>query len=71
MKPGATARPFASMMRPARVVAKSPSAAMRSPLMATSVETEGLPRPSKTRPLVMMRSNAGEGEGAGVDMGGV
>lgn len=56
MKPGATYSPAASTSRAARAPARSPTAAMRPPRMATSARYHGLPVPSSTRPLRMMTS---------------
>jgi hypothetical protein len=54
-KPGATARPVASITRSA-LPAVAPTATIRSSRMATSATTGGLPEPSKTVPPRMSRS---------------
>ncbi len=61
MNPGATARLRASMTCRAERPDKSPSAAMCSPLMPTSIRRTpcGVPAPSYTVPPVMTMSNSG------------
>ena len=56
MKPGATIRPAASNSLSPRNVPGSPTAAMRSLLIATSALRRGAPVPSMTTPLRRMRS---------------
>src|SRR5438874_6743655 len=56
MNPGATTRPCASISRLACASCKSPTAAMRSPLTATSPANQGFPAPSMMWPLRMSRS---------------
>src|SRR5262245_9890433 len=51
MKPGATTRPAASIVRVASPARPGPIAAMRSPSTATSAWYRGAPLPSITRPL--------------------
>ena len=58
MKPGATICPRASISRLACAPLRFPIRAMRSSLMAMSALKTGLPVPSITRPLRMIRSYA-------------
>ena len=56
-KPGATARPSASMTR-APLPSRSPTAAIRPSAIPTSACRPGAPVPSMTRPFLMIVSNA-------------
>jgi hypothetical protein len=56
MKPGATIRPVASMVRAALAPARSPTAEMRPSLMPTSASKRGALVPSMTVPRRMRRS---------------
>src|SRR5215510_666127 len=58
MKPGATARPLASITRAALALASAPIAAIFPSRRPTSFTNEGLPVPSRMRPLRMSRSNS-------------
>src|SRR5437016_764669 len=51
MKPGVTIRPRASMIRAAGPERSGSTAAIRSPVIATSADTAGAPEPSITRPV--------------------
>src|SRR6202022_1794695 len=59
MKPGVTVRPLASMVRPAGSRARSPTAAMASPVTPTSPRRAGAPVPSMSCPPVILRSSTG------------
>ena len=56
MKPGATIRPAASIVRAALAPARSPTAAMRPSLTATSASKRGALVPSMTVPPRISRS---------------
>ena len=56
MKPGATTRSRASIIRVARRPAASPTSVMRPAVIATSARTPGAPVPSMTTPPRMRRS---------------
>src|SRR5216683_6525815 len=58
MKPGATIKPLASIVRAASPARLGPIAAIRSPSSATSATTPGAPLPSTTVPF-LMRSDQG------------
>ena len=58
MKPGATTRPLASIMRAPAAVMSPPMAAMRPSLNATSARRPGAPVPSMTSPPWMRMSSA-------------
>src|SRR4051812_12737568 len=62
MKPGATARPFASIDAGALADLRSPMAVMRSPVIPMSACTGGLPVPSYTSPPLMITSNVAGGD---------
>jgi hypothetical protein len=55
-KPGATTRPVASTTRRALERSTVPIRTIRSPRIATSPESHGLPLPSTMRPFAMTRS---------------
>src|SRR5262245_8082147 len=59
MKPGATTRPCASIVRVAVAFARLPMRAIRSPLIARSPLKAGRPEPSTMRPLLISRSYCG------------
>ena len=56
MNPGATILPDTSISRAPVDLATSPTAAMRSPTIATSARTRGLPVPSMTVPPRKIRA---------------
>src|SRR3972149_1989321 len=56
MKPGATARPDASITRDARASGKLPTSAIRSPAMTTSALHPAPPDPSITLPFLIRMS---------------
>src|SRR5258708_11145377 len=58
MKPGATTRPSASIVRLAAAPAYLPTPTILPPCTATSAANAGSPEPSTTRPFLMSRSNA-------------
>src|SRR5262252_84463 len=58
MKPGATIRPRASIVRAASPARCGPTAAMRSPSTATSAVTAGAPLPSMTAPFLISSDQA-------------
>src|SRR5262249_45253407 len=58
MKPGATIRPRASMVRAASPERLGPTATMRSFSMATSATTAGAPLPSTTVPFLISSDHA-------------
>src|SRR6516162_2589222 len=58
MKPGATTRPSASMMRLAVAPAYLPTPTILPSWTATSAANAGSPEPSTTRPFFMSRSYA-------------
>src|SRR5215213_5969869 len=60
MKPGATTRPRASMVRVAVACARFPIFTIRSSLIATSAVYAGRPEPSTTLPFRIKRSNCGD-----------
>src|SRR5690349_24290522 len=60
MKPGATTRPCASMVRVAVAFARLPIFTIRSPLIATSAVYAARPEPSTTLPPLINRSNCGD-----------
>src|SRR6476661_6315570 len=64
MKPGATTRPWASIVRLADAPARRPIAAIRPSRMPTSAAYQGEPVPSITWPLTMTTSK-GRPEGGG------
>ena len=51
MKPGETVRPRASITRAAAAFPSRPMSTIRPPRMPMSVAIQGLPLPSRTRPL--------------------
>src|SRR6516165_1111667 len=58
MKPGATTRPAASIVRLAAAPAYLPTPTILPSWTATSAAKAGSPEPSTTRPFLMSRSNA-------------
>ncbi len=56
MKPGATTRPAASIVRRAAAVIPGATATIVSPRTATSARLQGAPVPSTTRPFRITRS---------------
>src|SRR5207248_9216772 len=58
MKPGATTRPSASIVRSAAAPFDLPTPTILPSLTATSAWNAGSPEPSTTRPFLMSRSNA-------------
>ncbi len=58
MNPGVTVLPVQSTVRAAARSARSPTAVMRSPLIATSARRAALPLPSITEPPLSFRSQS-------------
>src|SRR5690349_21367083 len=58
MKPGVTVLPLQSTVRAAARPARSPTAVMRSPVIATSARRAALPVPSITSPPASLRSHS-------------